>query len=144
MLKGRIVVALLVALSVMATGCSDGADTATTVSIDPGDDIVFGDGVLPESIPEDFPLPTGSAIGSTMVVTKTGFTEVIVRISAELGITAEFFNQGLGQSGFTVDSSEADGDNWAIEFSDESSKGTIDISEPLDGISQAVLRYNLP
>ena len=143
-MKGRIIVAVLVALAVIATGCSDSAETSTTVSVDPGDDIVFGDGILPETIPEAFPLPTGSAIGSTMVVTKTGFTEVVVRISTEMGIAAEFFSKGLGQNGFTVASSEADGPNWAIEFSDDSARGTIDISEPVEGISQAVLRYNLP
>ncbi len=144
MSKGRIVVAVFVALAVIGSGCSDGADTSTTISIESGDDVVFGEGVLPATIPDGFPLPSGSAVGSTMVVTKTGFTEVVMRISAEMGITAEFFSQGLGQNGFTVDRSEADGDRWAIEFSKDSEKGTISISEPLAGISQAVLRYNLP
>lgn len=143
-MKGRIVVAAFVALAVIGSGCSDGANTSTTISVGSGDDVVFGDGVLPETIPDAFPLPSGSAVGATMVVTKTGFTEVVMRISAEMGITAEFFSQGLGQNGFTVDRSEADGDGWVIEFSDESANGTLDISEPVDGISQAVLRYNLP
>jgi hypothetical protein len=144
-LKGRTVIALVAVLAVVGAGCTDAAETTTTTaSVAPGEDIVFGDGVLPDTIPDGFPLPNGSAIGSTMVVGQTGFTEVVVRVSAEQGITAEFFSQGLNQNGFTVDRSEAEGENWVIEFSTDTSKGTIDVSEPVEGISQAIVRYNLP
>ena len=141
-MKWRILVVIAIAL--LGAGCSDDQGTTTTESVTSGDDVVFGEGSLPETIPAEFRLPAGSAVGSTMVVNKTGFTEVIVRISAELGISAEFFNQSLAQGGFDVVSSEATGDGWVIEFTMDSTKGTIDLTEPLEGISQAVVRYNVP
>ena len=141
-MKRRILVVIAIAL--LGAGCSDTQETTTTEGITSAEDVVFGDGQLPETIPGEFPLPTGSAIGSTMVVTKTGFTEVVVRINAELGISAEYFNQALSQSGFDVDSSSAVDERWIIEFSKDSTKGSIDLSEAVPGISQAVVRYNLP
>lgn len=134
----------VIAIAVLGTGCSDTQGTTTTEGVASGDDIVFGEGQMPETMPAEFQLPAGSAIGSTMVVTSTGFTEVIVRISAELGISVEYFNQSLAQAGFDVNSATAGENRWLIEFSKDSAKGTIDLSEAVPGISQAVVRYNVP
>ncbi len=143
MLKWRILMVAVAAVAMIGAGCSDTTETTTTTSGTSGDDIEFGQGSMPETIPDSFPLPTGSAISSTMVI-KDGLTEVVIRVNAELGITAEFFNQGLVQGGFSVDRSEADGEDWIVEFSDDSAMGTLDISEPQQGISQVLLTYNLP
>jgi hypothetical protein len=143
-LKWRILMVVVAAVAIVGAGCSDNPETSTTDGVTTGDDVVFGDGVMPDTIPADFPLPTGSAVGSTMVVSKSGFTEVVVRVSAGMGISAEFFNQGLAQAGYSVDRSEADGAGWVIEFSKDSTRGSLDITEPVEGISQAILRWNLP
>lgn len=144
MLKLR--TAAAIALALLGAACSDGSTTSTSgaTAIDSPDEVVFDSGELPATIPDNFPLPAGSTVGSTMVVTDTGFTEVIVRVSAELGITVEFFEQNLEQNGFVVDSSSGDEAKWVIEFSLDGVKGTIDITEPQSAISQAVLRYNVP
>lgn len=139
----------LVVIALFTMGCSDDAGPSTTVpedtAITSAEDVVFGSGTLPETIPENFPLPQGSSVGSTMVVTKSGFTEAIIRIGADIGLTAEFFAQALEQAGFTVASSAAvDDGGWLIEFADGESPGTIELTEPLEGISQAVLRFNVP
>ena len=141
MLKWRILI--LVAIALVGVGCSDTTETTTTSGAVSADDVVFGQGVLPDTIPEGFPLPAGSAVGSTMVINE-GLTEVVIRINAEQGSVAEFFNQGLPNGGFTVDRSEAVDKAWVIEFSDDAAKGTLDITEPQQGISQAVLRYDVP
>jgi len=143
--KWRTVAAALVAVAIIVAGCGDGAGTTTTAGgVSSPDDIVFGEGEMPATIPAEFPLPTGSSIGSTMVVTTTGFTEMVARISADQGVTAEYFNENLKQAGFTVDVSEANQDAWLIEFTYQDAHGTIDISTPTSGISQAVIRYNVP
>jgi hypothetical protein len=77
-------------------------------------------------------------------VTSTGFTEIVARVNAERSPTAEFFDRALEQAGFTVGSSSAQDRIWLIEFSYDGAKGTIEISEPTQGISQAVIRYNVP
>ena len=147
LLRRLVLVVVVSALAVTATACSgdDGAGPATadTGSIS-GDDVLFGSGELPETIPAEFPLPAGSSVGSTMVVTSSGFTEVVARSNAEQGISVEFFDQALAEAGFTVDSSVAGRGMWLIEFSRNEAKGTIEISEPTPGISQAVIRYNVP
>lgn len=143
MLKWRILIIVAMAVAVAGAGCSDTTSTTTTAGSVDANDVVFGQGVLPDTIPGGFPLPAGSSIGSTMVI-KGGLTEVVVRISAAQGIAAEFFNQSLPEEGFTVDRSEVDGNGWVIEFNDGSVKGTLDITEPQEGISQAVLRFDLP
>ncbi len=133
-------------LLVLGGACSDGegAASSTTAVAGSSDEVVFASGSLPETLPDTFPLPVGSSVGSTMVVSATGFTEVIVRISAEQGITTQFFEQGLRQAGFEVDNSAAVAEGWTIEFNLDGTKGAIDITEPVEGISQAVVRYNLP
>ncbi len=69
----------------------------------------------------------------------------ILRISAEQGVSAQFFEQGLAQGGFNVDVSTADDSGgWLIEYSDAAGKGTIELTEPLEGVSQALVRYNVP
>jgi hypothetical protein len=146
-LRRPLLVAAAIAIALTASACGDGDEVSSTTSgtgIPAGEDVVFGSGALPESIPAEFPLPAGSSVGSTMVVTSSGFTEVVARISANLNVTVQFFDQALAQAGFTVDSSAADDKIWLIEFSRDGAKGTIDISEPAEGISQAVIRYNVP
>ncbi len=140
MLKWRVVV--LIAIAVIGAACSDTTETTTT-GAPSGDDVVFGQGEMPASVPEEFPLPAGSAIGSTMVI-RDGITEVVIRVSAERGVTAQFFDQGLTSGGFIVDRSEDAGDAWEIDFSRDATKGTLEITEPTEGISQVVLRYNVP
>ena len=77
-----------------------------------------------------------------MVITDSEFTEVIIRVGAEGGITTAFFEQNLEQAGFEIDSSANDAGDWAIEFNLDGVKGTIDISELQAGISEVVVRYN--
>ena len=138
-----VILGILIAITFAA--CSDNGGVATTTAAGAGaDDVIFGSGDLPETIPAEFPLPSGSVVGTTMVVASTGFTEVIVRVNADSGTVAEFFDQELLQAGFNVTGSSDEGDVRLFEFSQASAKGTIDISEPQPGISQAVVRYNVP
>lgn len=137
--------ALAVVLALLGGACSgsDGSDT-TLATVDSPAEVVFGSGSIPETLPESFPMPAGSSIGSTMIVAESGFTEVVVRVGAEQIVTARFFEQALVQNGFEVDSSADDAGTWVIEFNSDGTKGTIDIAEPLEGVSQAVVRYNVP
>ena len=144
MLKWKNVVVALAALVVLVAGCDSTENTTTTDAVTSAEDVIFSEGELPDTIPADFPMPAGSAVGATMVVTKTGFTEVVLRVNAEQGIAVEFFNQALSQAGFTVDRSEADASGWLIEFSRDGEKGTIGVSAAQESISQAIIRYNVP
>ncbi len=146
-LKRLLLAAVAVALAVAIAGCSDEGETNESAALTSGsatEDVVFGSGDLPETIPDGFPLPAGSAVGSTMVVTTTGFTEVIVRLNAERALAAAYFDQELPKAGFAVDKSADDNGLWLIEYSIDGVNGTIEISEPVEGIAQAVIRHNVP
>ena len=138
----------LVAVVLFVGGCSDGSgDTTTSAQGSTGvaDDVVFGSGEIPETLPTNFPIPQGSVVGSTMVVSETGFTEVILRINADIELSVDFFDQGLTQAGFAIDSSATDEyDGWLIEYSDASAKGAVRFVGSAEGITQAVVRHNLP
>lgn len=148
MLQRQIIATIVIVLALIGGACSDGDESTSSTSIPTNagsaEEVVFGSGVVPETLPDSFPMPAGSSVGSTMVVTDTGFTEVIIRVNAELGITTQFFEQNLELAGFEVDGSAADTGSWLIEFNLDGVKGTIDISEPQEAISQAVVRYNVP
>jgi hypothetical protein len=136
------------AVVLFVPGCSNGSGDTTAssqVSAPSADDVVFGSGEIPGTLPGNFPIPQGSVVGSTMVVSKTGFTEVILRINADIELSVDFFDQGLSQAGFAIDSSASDEyDGWLIEYSDVSAKGAVRFVESAEGITQAVVRHNLP
>lgn len=140
---GRRFAAVITLIALVVGGCGGSSGGTTTVGPITGDDVVFDSGTMPATL-EDFPLPEGSVVGSTMVVTKTDFTEVVVRVGAAIGITATYFEQSLPGAGFTVDSSAADGTGWLIQYSADGAKGTIDLTEPQQGITQAIVHFNVP
>ena len=145
-LRRVLLAALAMTLALAITGCSDNGEVSETTAPGGGssDDVVFGSGELPETIPDGFPLPAGSSIGSTMVVTSTGFTEVIVRMSAERALAIAFFEQQLPAAGFAiVETADSDG-TWAITFEVDDETGTIELTEPVENISQAIIRHNVP
>ena len=146
MLKWRIAMVVVAAVAVAATGCSDTTESTTTTATETTEqteDVVFGQGVMPESIPSGFPVPAGSAIGATMVI-KDGLSEVVMRVNAPPAVTAQFFDVELQNAGFTVDDVAEVETGWIVAFNHDGSKGTIDITEPLEGLSQAILRFNVP
>ncbi len=121
-----------------------GATTASTTAATTGpaqvDDIVFGSGSVPDSIPDGFPVPETAVIGSTMVNKSAGTTEMIVRMRSELSGAVAYYEDRLEAQGFAVLSSVSLGDNvWGIELSGENIEGTIRFSVPLEGVTDAVI-----
>jgi len=131
---------LAVVLVVGTSGCRAVAEPTTTVA---PHDVAFGEGELPATLPEGFPLPPGSVVGSTLV-TATGLTEVLVRVDGTPDDVAGSLDASLDDAGFTVRSVVVDGDGWFIEFSDDSARGTIEIMALTPVVSQIVISYNLP
>ncbi len=137
-------VALVALCTMIATSCSggSGANSTTTAATGSGaPDIEFTDGVLPESLPGDFPIPAQAVVGSGMVNRTAGTTELIIRIPASVEAVAKFFDDNFAARGYDVISSEANGaSGWAITFEKDGLSGTIELSPVGIDISQAVLR----
>ncbi len=148
----RVLVAAAV-VTLLASACSDDPGESSSTSASPtasttsivtttvaSGDFVFGSGVLPGSVPADFPLPNGSIIDSTLVNTVTGFTEASILVPAEVDIAGLFFEQNLLARDYEYDAEQRDGGaRWVVTFSKDGVAGTIDISTAGAGLSRAVL-----
>lgn len=53
--------AMLLALTFVVTACGDDAPSGTTQAV------TFGEGEIPDSVPDDFPVPEGAVVGTTLV-----------------------------------------------------------------------------
>lgn len=141
-----------VVLAVTAVACSDGdAGTTSTTSattqttIRPtttavSGDFVFGSGTMPDLIPDDFPVPNGATVDSTLVNTVTGFAEAALIVPADIDVVALFFEQNLQARQYTFDAvSLDDGRRWSISFEKDGVAGSIDVAPVNAGVSRATV-----
>lgn len=113
---------------------------APITTIDPDQDIVFGSGSIPETVPVEFPFPEQAVIGSTLIDRNRSLTEVIFRVPAGVEALVAFYEANLPSREFSVDSSEGGETNWDIAFSGNGSSGTIAISFGAQEVAEAVVR----
>jgi hypothetical protein len=124
---------VLALLVVSLTACSGDASTPTG-------SVEFGEGEIPETVPDDFPIPPEAVIGATLVDPARDYTEVILRVRAELGEVALYYEQNLGAKGWEVTRSEPAGERWEIEFTrSDDPDGSVELSVGATGVTQAVV-----
>jgi len=149
-----LILAVLAITAVVLAGCTGEDATpqenatsttvASTVAPSVNEDIVFGSGVLPSSVPADFPIPEQAVIGSTLVDTPRGITEVILTYPADVVSVADFYATNLPALGYTVDSSAGSDASWEIAFSKDDLTGVVIVSTGGSGLSQGALRLVVP
>lgn len=115
--------AALLALG-MITSCSDD---------EPAPSVEFGEGDIPDTFPDDFPIPPNARIGSTLIDRVNHRSEVSMTVATEMDVTVRFFTVGLVNQGFVVDSSEGDANSWTVEFSRGELTGRIVLNQQLGG-----------
>ncbi|MFQ5553961.1 MAG: hypothetical protein ACE5GC_01160 [Acidimicrobiia bacterium] len=130
-------VLLVVALFIAAAGCS--ADDASG-------GIEFLDGVIAETVPEDFPIPPQSVVGSTLVNRNVDpvFTEMTVRMPATVPVVALYFTTNLPAREYVISFSEAQPTGHVIEFSREALEAEIILRDEGNDITTALIRFNPP
>ncbi len=132
------VVASLVLLLALA-GC--GGDSDPAASATDGSDIELGSGSVPETVPDDFPLPDSAVVGSTLVNHPTGETEMIVRLPTDVAVSVQYYEQNLDARGYSIDSSDAQPDGaWLMAFSRDDLEGSIEFRPELEEVSALVVR----
>ena len=152
-----LIIALVAVIALMLAACTgesstsrppEAAPTTTTVdssaSQNSDQDLVFGKGQLPETIPADFPIPDQAVIGSTMVDRTRDLTEVIVTYPADVPEVVEFFESNLPALGYSVDTSSGTDARWIIEFSSDGSTGELVLSVGGTGLTQSTLSIVTP
>ena len=129
-------VALIVMLGLFAACGDDGASATTSDA-----PVVFGEGEIPSAFPDDFPIPPNAVIGTTMIDRVNHRSEMSLQIDAELVAAVQFFNVGLVNQGFVVESSEGSAITWTIIFSRGEVTGSVVLQTQGD-VSQAVAGVN--
>lgn len=128
----RVWVVAVVALAIASAACSDD---------DGPSGVEFGEGEVPSSVPEDFPIPESARIGLTLVDHDRGRTEMNVTFPAGLQPVALYFDQNLVNRGYVVNSSSGDGVKWLIEFERDELEASIRLDAGSD-ITLAQLVFN--
>jgi len=132
----RLTAALLAAVLVVAACGDDNATTDTT------DAIQFGEGTIPNSVPADFPIPADSVVGTTLVDKINNRTEFQLTIVADMTSTVQFFQVGLVNQGYIIDSSEGNSVAWTVTFSNGEIRGEILITPQTGQVSTSVVSVN--
>lgn len=123
------------AVAVVVSGCNGGSPT-TTAS---GPNVVIGSGELPATVPEEFPIPQGAVIASTLVNFDAGTTEVILRAAVNGAVLVQFYSVSLPEAGFQLDDVVVEAASWDVLFTGRGVSGSIRIRNAGADISEAVL-----
>ena len=132
----QMMIAVLALLLVGAACGDDDGGTGTTEAV------VFGEGTIPESVPDDFPIPAGSVVGTTLVDKINNRTEFRLTIRADATSTVQFFQVGLVNQGYVIDSSTGNSTEWTVTFSNGELRGTIFTTPQGPGLTTSVISVN--
>jgi hypothetical protein len=114
----KAVVALAVATVLVVSACS-GSDTESTTSVPTPTteapqrdlpDLEFGSGVMPFTVPSNFPVPVQSKIATTMIDGSRELTEVVFNIGGHIVDVKAFYTTNLPRLGYEI-TDVADGTN---------------------------------
>jgi hypothetical protein len=147
----RLVAGTLVAVALLGA-CSGGDATETTTTrpettttVDTSDQpVVFGRGSMPDTVPEDFPLPDQAVIGSTLIDRTRGVTEVVVTFPTGVTAVSDFYATNLEALGYTVNSSSGSDAEWVITFSKDALTGEARIMPGGNGLSSGTIVLTVP
>ncbi len=131
------VAVLFVSLLIVVAACGD--DDAVT---GPTDAVTFGEGTVPESVPDDFPIPIDSVVGTTLVDKINNRTEFRLTIRADPTSIVQFFQVELVSQGYVIDSSAGNTNEWILTFNDGELRGTILTTPQGQGLTTAVISLN--
>lgn len=141
-------IVLIAALALVLGACTDSSDpadetTTTTVteSADGSDEqLVFGSGEMPPTVPEDFPFPDQAVIGTTMIDRTRDLTEVIATYPANVVEVVDFFETNLPGAGYVIVTSDGTDGSWEMTFEKDDLTGSLVLDTGGSGLSQGTIR----
>lgn len=134
---------LLAGFAIFGAACSAGGSVTTqvlpsstlgtlsatpTASSDPNEQVVFGSGAIPDTMPADIPIPAEASIGSTLIDRSRDRSEMILRVPVGVEALAAFFEANLPNRGYSIDTTGGDADSWEVAFTKDDVTGTITIT----------------
>ncbi|HUU61016.1 MAG TPA: hypothetical protein VMX37_01320 [Acidimicrobiia bacterium] len=97
-----------------------------------------GEGEIPESVPDDFPVPADATVGASVVDREKHATEFSLDLPRGVEQAAEYYLVNLVSSGYVVETSAGDATRWNIRFSRETLRGTVRIEAGESGCGVVV------
>jgi hypothetical protein len=139
-------VALASALLAACSGSAEQTTTTTTRAVTSttgttvvAGSVIFGNGSMPDSVPDSFPVPASAAVGTTLHDTDSGRTEVVLVFPAEPEAVVRYFEDNLPTAGYEITTSGAAGAAHAITFTGEGFDGELIIGVGSSNASTAAL-----
>jgi hypothetical protein len=127
----RSLVIVVMALSLLSAACSNDAPTG----------VVFGEGEVPETFPDGFPIPEESRIDSTLIDYDRGVAEMLLVIPVEVAAVAAYYETNLPNAGYTIESSEGNLAQWTLTFSNDDVDGAVELSAGGVEITRTLVRF---
>lgn len=154
-IRTRSIAIVAIALALLVAACNGSSGDTTTTTIDAatttstttdtsGQDLVFAEGEVPETVPDGFPIPDQAVIGSTMIDRTRGVTEMVAVYPANVTEVVDFFETNLPALGYVIDSSSGTDANWTIVFADGDLDGEIVLVVGGSGLTQGTVRIVTP
>ena len=149
----RALIALLLVLAVAVAACSPSelsettttagpdAETTTTTVDTSNDDLVFGNGSLPDTVPAGFPIPDEGTVGATMIDRVNGVTEFVIIFPAAFEDVVDYFETNLPATGFAIDNADGTEGRWVIAFSGDAT-GEVFLETAGSGLTQGLVRFS--
>ena len=149
-----VIVAMVALIAVLLAACSgettEEPDVVTTTTVvesaasSGSDDVEFGRGLLPATVPADFPIPDQAVIGSTMIDRNRDLTEAVVVYPSDVPEVVRYYETNLPELGYTIEESAGTDANWTIDFSNGDSTGELRLSVGGGSLTQGILRVVTP
>lgn len=139
------------ALAIVAAACTGSGEDETTpsttespttaVASGGAQNVEFGSGSIPETLPAEFPVPDEAVIGTTLIDRSRNNTEVLLTMPADVLEVKGYYEENLPGRGFEVATSDGTDTSWLIEFSGGGGAGVIRISTGGAGVSVAAVQF---
>lgn len=135
---------IAVAIVMLAAACTSSGDETTTTGAALGSDrgVEFGSGVIPETFPPEFPVPSEAVIGTTLIDHVNNNSEVLLTLPATVLDAGAYFEENLASRGFEITTSEGSDSNWVIEFGGGGGDGVVRINGGGPGVSVVAVQFS--
>ena len=100
--------------------------------------VITEEGEIPDSVPDDFPVPADATVGVSVVDQLAHQTEFALALAQGVEEAAQYYLVNLVSSGYVVESSAGDDTRWDISFSRSALRGTVRIEAGETGCSVVV------
>ena len=101
---------------------------------------MFGRGVVPDTVPDSFPVPDQARVGATLVDSNRSLTEMILTFPANTDSVVDYYEENLPARGYESTGSEGTDAEWVIEFSGDGFAGIIRVKTGGSGVAAATVQ----